>query len=115
LLNQSYLFHQMQEVPLKKIIIGLFGLVVAVGIFGMGLSADAADRKIKLRDLAPKYNTKPQSDSQRLQNYKAPPKPKSTYQRFDSKVRKMRKSDGVGVGYSSKHKTPTVTYKKSFK
>ena len=100
---------QGNEMNARKLRMGI-GILAALGIGAFATAVDSKD--VKFKDLVPKYNYQPNKD---VNFPKAPPpKAKTPYQRFDSKVRRMRNSDGFGVGYDAKNRAPTATYKKSF-
>ncbi len=86
----------------------MFLLSFAVlGSLALLSSEVTANDKIKLEDLKPRFDTPDGPD------YTKPaPKIETDYQRFEKRVKELRKADGFGVGYENK--TPVIKYKHSF-
>lgn len=78
-----------------------------IGSFALLSNEVAANDKIKLEDLKPRFDTQDGPD------YTKPaPKIETDYERFEKLVKDRSEADGFGVGYENK--TPVITYKKSF-
>ena len=64
-------------------------------------------------DLSPRYVPRPQTDSERLQNFKPPPPPPKQDTFFDKAARTYDNAP-VRPGFNSTFKTPTIEYNKKW-